>query len=70
MLFRSYNRFVNLSVKKFLTEYGAEVDDDAYALSEMLQWLWRSAIREGKPIKVCILPRRMYKLLQAWLSED
>ena len=70
VMIHCYNRFVNLSVKKFLTEYGAEVNDDTYALSEMLQWLWRSAIREGKPIKVCILPRRMYKLLQAWLSED
>lgn len=65
-----YNRFVHLAVKKFLTDYGAEVDDDAFALSEMLQWVWRSAIREGKPIRVCILPKRMNKLFTKWLEEE
>ena len=46
------------------------MDDEQFALSEFLQWLWRSRIRDGLPIKVCILPKRMRKLFQDWLELD
>ena len=43
--------------------------DDEYALSEMIQWIWRSAIRDGKEIWVYIPSRRMRELLKKWLLD-
>lgn len=65
-----YNRFAHVTVTSFLQDYGAEVDNNQFALSEFVQWLWRSRIRDGQPIKLCILSRRMRKLFQDWLKED
>lgn len=42
--------------------------EDDYALSEMIQWVWRSAIRDGKEIWVYIPSRRMRELFQNWLN--
>ena len=41
---------------------------EEYALSEMLQWLWRSAIREDKPINLYIPSCRMRGILKKWLG--
>ena len=38
------------------------------ALSEMLQWVWRSAIRDDKPINLYIPSRRMRELLIDWIN--
>lgn len=65
-----YNRFPHLSVSSFLQDYGCTVDANQFALSELLQWVWRSQIRDGKPIKLCILSKRMRKLFQDWLASE
>lgn len=70
VMVHAYNRFPHASVDSFLYDYGTPVDHKQYALSELLQWIWRSRIREGKPIKLCILSRRMLLLFQDWLNED
>jgi hypothetical protein len=44
------------------------VDSDMFALSEMIQFIWRGAIRQGKPMKVLILSERMRNLLIKWLE--
>lgn len=44
-----------------------EFDNDTYALSEMVQFVWRSRIRKGEPIKLFILSERMEKLFKEWL---
>lgn len=46
----------------------SRIDDDYYALSYMLQWIWRSQIRNGKPIKIYIPSTRMRSLLLLWLN--
>lgn len=63
------NRYVNPVVKQFFEKNGINVDEDAYALSEMLQWIWRSAIRDGKPINIYIPSKRMRMLLMNWLEQ-
>lgn len=65
-----YNRFPHVTVSSFLQDYGATVDNNQFALSEFLQWLWRSRIRDGQPIRVCILSKRMRKLFQDWLKGE
>ncbi|WP_443698959.1 DEAD/DEAH box helicase family protein [Pseudomonas sp.] len=70
VLVHCYNRFPHLSVSSFLQDYGTRVDANQFALSELVQWVWRSQIRDGKPIKICILSKRMRKLFQDWLHEE
>lgn len=62
------NIFMNVNDKLFYKRYGIEVDEDKYALSMMLQWIWRSAIREGKDINIYIPSKRMRTLLIDWIN--
>ena len=66
------NVYYNPFIKGYFEDRGIEVHEDLYALSEMIQWIWRSQIRRGDPITVFIPSRRMRTLLVNWLnnSED
>lgn len=44
-----------------------EIEEDEYALSEMVQLIFRSAIREGNPITVYIPSKKMRELLEDWI---
>lgn len=63
------NRYSDPFVKMFFTSNGIGMDEDGWALSEMLQFIWRSAIRDGKEIWVYIPSKRMRTLLQDWIEE-
>jgi hypothetical protein len=63
------NIFFNPYVMRYFQDRGCEIDDEAYALSEMIQWIWRSAIRDGKHIWIYIPSSRMRNLLVRWLNE-
>ena len=62
------NVFMNTAERRFYASHGIEADQDLYALSIMVQWLWRSAIRDGGEIWVYIPSKRMRTLLQRWLD--
>lgn len=62
------NRYVDPNVKKFFSQRDISVDTDEFALAEMLQWIWRSAIRDDQPIDLYIPSRRMRELLKAWIE--
>lgn len=62
------NRFVDPNLMKFFAEKDIKLDSDIFALSEMLQWIWRSAIRDGKPINLYIPSKRMRELLIHWID--
>lgn len=63
------NRFPNPIVVAYFQSRGIAMDDKAFALSEMLQWLWRSQIRVWGPITVFIPSERMRTLLKEWLAD-
>ena len=63
------NIFFNPFLKRYFEEHGCTVNEDRYALSEMVQWVWRSAIRDGKEISIYIPSLRMRTLLKDWLDE-
>jgi len=63
------NIFFNPFLKRYFEENGCDVDEDRYALSEMVQWIWRSAIRDGGDINIYVPSSRMRKLLTDWLNE-
>ena len=44
------------------------VNEDYYALSCLIQWVFRSRIRTGQSIKIYIPSKRMRELLIAWLD--
>lgn len=62
------NIFMNVSEKLFFQSHGITVDEDIYALSIMVQWIWRSAIRDGSKIIIYIPSKRMRELLQNWIA--
>ena len=64
------NKYLHVYVKGFFIQNNISVDEDGYALSEMLQWIWRSAIRDGKPIWIYIPSSRMRGLLQQWIEDN
>lgn len=64
------NVFLNPIVKGFFQDHNVTVDEDGYALSEMMQLIWRSAIREGNEIWVYMPSKRMRGLLYDWINEQ
>lgn len=64
------NRFFSPVLKNFFTQNGVRVEEDAYALSELIQWIFRSAIRDGKEIWLYIPSKRMRNLLIDWIGVD
>ena len=64
----AYNRFVNTAIKAYLQDYGNPPNDDKFALSEMVQWIWRTCIRNDEPVELCIMSARMKRLFTDWLD--
>ncbi len=62
------NLFMNTNEKQFYRSHGIEPDEDIYALSIMVQWIWRSAIRDGEEVYLYIPSRRMRTLLINWMD--
>lgn len=53
----------------YLRYNGIRVNEDDFALSEMIQFIWRGCIRKGEPMKVLILSKRMRSLLENWVND-
>ncbi|SHO43284.1 hypothetical protein [Desulfopila aestuarii] len=56
------------ALPKHLSKHGMVMNEDEHALSSLLQFIWRSAIRKGEPIKIMIVNPRMRKLLEDWIA--
>lgn len=61
-------RHPNLTLEQYLQHYGAKIDKDVFALSELIQWIWRSRIRNKESINLSILSTRMRILFEDWLN--
>ena len=62
------NRYIKPTIDLFFNKRNIHINQDKYALSEMLQWIWRSRIREGKFINIYIPNKRMRELLIDYLQ--
>ncbi len=62
------NRFPDPEIGKFFAKKGVGIDNEMFALNEMLQWIWRSAIRNRQEIHLYIPSSRMRNLLLDWLD--
>lgn len=63
------NKYLNPNIMKFFNGKGVTIDEDRYALSSMVQFIWRSAIRDGRDISLYIPSLRMRRLFEKWLQE-
>ena len=64
------NRFLPPNTKKYFSRRGNPIDEDGFATSELLQWIWRSAIRNNRKINIYIPSSRMRELLFSWFGAD
>lgn len=62
------NIFIHPIIKQFFIDRGINVNEDEYALSELIQWIWRSRIRKGETINLYIPSSRMRELFINWLN--
>lgn len=64
------NRYMNPVIKNLYLESGIIIEEDEFALSQMLQWIWRSAIRKNpaQPISIYIPSIRMRTIFCRWLG--
>lgn len=58
----------NPEISKYFGKRGASLSSDTYALSGLIQWVWRSAIRKGEPITLYLPSPRMRRLFEEWLE--
>ncbi len=63
------NRYINPFYAAFFQKKGISINADFYALSEMIQWIFRSAVRNGVPIDIYVPSQRMRSLLRTWLTQ-
>lgn len=62
------NMFPQPLIRGMLEDCNVKYDENAFALSCLIQWVCRSRIRNGKPISIYIPSTRMRKLLVGWLD--
>ncbi|MFW5431162.1 MAG: DEAD/DEAH box helicase family protein [Methylophilaceae bacterium] len=64
------NTFYHPVIRNYFNERGVTVYEDIYALSEMVQFLWRFQIRRYNPVNLYIPSERMRSLLKTWLAAN
>ena len=57
------NIFVNPIIEHFFKAHNVDIDQDKYALAELIQFIYRSRIREDKEIYCYIPSKRLRELL-------
>ena len=63
-----YDQHPNQYLTRWLDDSSREFADQ-YALTELVQWVWRSRIRKGQPITLYLPCPRMRKLFEEWLFQ-
>ena len=64
-----YDQHPNQYLMRWLGDCSNEFSRQ-YALTELVQWVWRSRIRKGEPITLYLPCKRMRKLFEEWLSHN
>lgn len=72
LLIHGVDRYPNVRSRSYLQDYcqealGTNLDDN-FAIEELVQWVYRSAIRKDKPITIYFLSQRMENLFRNWMK--
>lgn len=63
------NVYMQTWAKNYLIEKGAKnISENMYAISTLIQWVFRSAIRKGEEVWLYLPSRRMRELFKEWLN--
>lgn len=62
------NRYLNPFDKGFFEDKGIIINEDLWTLSELIQFIWRSAIRNNEPIYIYLPSERMRELLKDYID--
>ena len=57
------NRFISPPLKKFLSSHNLKLDEDYWAASELIQFICRSAIRNGEDVYLYLPSKRMRDII-------
>ena len=60
-----YDQNINPVVARWLGD-SSRAFNEAYALTELIQWVWRSRVRKGEPITLYLPSPRMRRLFEEW----
>lgn len=63
------NRFLHPMVNNFFKAVGIELRENLFAISELIQWLFRSRLRMNQSINLYLPSRRMRDILNAWFID-
>ena len=63
------NRYLNPIIVNFFRSRGVLINEDQFALSELIQFIFRGAIRKGEPINVYIPSKRMRDIMTNWINK-
>lgn len=63
------NTFPNVGLQKYFEQYCTPLDHDRYALSELVQFLFRGCVRTGKPMDLYIGSPRMKEIYTNWINK-
>jgi len=63
-----YDQNINPVLARWLGD-STQAFKDAYALTELIQWVWRSRVRRGEPVTLYLPSPRMRRLFEEWLND-
>lgn len=63
-----WDQYMNPYIQRWLGLCSDQKSQDRYALTELVQWLYRTAVRDGTPVTVFAPSARMRRLLEQWLT--
>lgn len=63
------NRYSNPMILNFFKSYDVEIDEFTYATSELVQWIFRSALRNNEEIWIYIPSLRMRNILYNFIED-
>ena len=64
------NLFMNPNEVNYFIGQNVKINEELLAISDMLQWIFRSSIRDNKPINIYIPSLRMRNLLIKYLDNE
>ena len=62
-----WDQRLNQNIARWLGT-GGKYFEDQYALTELIQWVWRSRVRRGEPIVLYLPSKRMRAIFENWLN--
>lgn len=62
------NVFLNPIVVTYFKDHDILISHEDFALTTLLQWIWRSAIRRNEPVHLYLPSARMRQVLDQWME--